>query len=55
MQKVSNLILNLNLIIEDSKTGKAVHGGSVDIRGNTDVSWDRGLKYLLDEHVFQAH
>ncbi|MGA3303965.1 MAG: DUF3280 domain-containing protein [Methylovirgula sp.] len=55
VQKVSNLILNLNLIIQDSKTGKAVRGGSVDIRGNTDESWDRGLKYLLDEHVFQNH
>lgn len=55
VQKVSNLILNLNLIIEDSKTGRAVRGGSVDIRGNTDVSWDRGLKYLLEEHVFANH
>ncbi|HEY1736527.1 MAG TPA: DUF3280 domain-containing protein [Methylovirgula sp.] len=55
IQKVSNLILNVNLIIQDVKTGKAVHGGSVDIRGNTDESWDRGLKFLLDEHIFQNH
>jgi hypothetical protein len=55
VQKVSNLILNLNLVIEETKTGKPLAGGSVDIRGNTDVSWDRGLKYLLDEHVFAAH
>lgn len=54
VQKVSNLILNLNLVIEDVKTHKALKGGSVDIRGNTDESWDRGLAYLIKEHVFEA-
>ncbi|MHB8886067.1 MAG: DUF3280 domain-containing protein [Methylovirgula sp.] len=53
MQKVSNLILNLNIIIQNAKTGQAVRGGSVDIRGNTDLSWDHGLRFLLKEHVFQ--
>jgi hypothetical protein len=24
---------------------------SVDIRGNTDVSWTRSLKYLLDNYL----
>jgi hypothetical protein len=52
IQKVSNLILNLNIVIEDVDTGKQIKNGSVDIRGNTDESWTRGLKYLLDEHVF---
>ncbi len=51
VQKVSNLILNINLVIEDVKTGKQIAGGSVDIRGNTDESWNRGLKFLLEEHV----
>lgn len=55
VQKVSNLILNLNIIIQNAKTGQAVRGGSVDIRGNTYVSWDRGLRFLLEEHVFQNH
>ena len=53
VQKVSNLILNLNIVIQNAKTGQAMRGGSVDIRGNTDLSWDRGLKFLLEEHVFQ--
>ena len=52
VQKVSNLILNINTEIEDVATGKVVKAGSVDIRGNTDESWDRGLKFLLEEHVF---
>jgi hypothetical protein len=51
VQKVSNLILNINLVIEDAGTGKQVGGGSVDIRGNTDESWSRGLRFLLEEHV----
>jgi hypothetical protein len=51
-QKVSNLILNLNIRIEDVATGETLRGGSVDIRGNNDQSWDRGLKYLLKERVF---
>ncbi len=53
LQKVSNLILNLNMVIENAKTGEQLTGGSVDIRGNTDQSWDHGLRYLLKEHVFQ--
>ena len=51
VQKVSDLILNVNLVVEDVKTGKQVAGGSVDIRGNTDESWYRGLRFLLEEHV----
>jgi hypothetical protein len=53
VQKVSNLILNMNTVIEDAKTGQQLIGGSVDMRGNTDQSWDRGLKYMLEEHVLK--
>ncbi len=53
LQKVSNLILNLNMVIENAQTGEQLRGGSVDIRGNTDLSWDHGLRYLLKEHIFQ--
>jgi hypothetical protein len=55
VQKVSDLILNLNIVIEDANTGTPVKRGSVDIRGNTDETWDRGVRYLLEEHVFQTH
>lgn len=53
-QKVSNLILNLNVRIEDAETGQVLRAGSADIRGNTDESWSRGLKYLLKEYVLRA-
>ncbi len=52
VQKVSNLILNVNLVIEDTRTGKVLRAQSVDIRGNTDESWRRGLGYLLREQMF---
>jgi hypothetical protein len=50
VQKVSNLILNINLVIEDATTGRHVAAGSVDIRGNTDETWAHGLRFLLREH-----
>jgi len=52
VQKVSNLILNINLYMEDEHSGKLQFGKSVDIRGNTDESWRRGLDYLLHNYLF---
>jgi hypothetical protein len=54
VQKVSNLILNINLSVRDVDTGKVISAGSVDIRGNTDQSWSRGLTYLLQDRLHPA-
>lgn len=51
VQKVSPLILNINLVVRDAKTGNVLNGGSVDIRGDTDESWSRGVKYLLRDRM----
>ncbi len=51
VQKVSNLILNINLYMEDEHTGQLQFAKSVDIRGNTDESWRRGLVYLLQNYL----
>jgi hypothetical protein len=53
VQKVSNLILNVNLFVRDAETNKYVNVGSVDIRGNTDDSWFRGLRYLVKNRMFK--
>jgi Protein of unknown function (DUF2380) len=53
VQKVSNLILNLNFQVRDVATGTLVHAGSVDIRGNTDESWRRGVTYLINRRIFR--
>lgn len=47
VQKVSNLILNINLQIRDVATGELRFAESVDIRGNTDESWLHGIRYIL--------
>jgi hypothetical protein len=48
VQKISNLILNINLRVEDAATGKTLFQRSVDMRGNTDLSWRRAAKALVD-------
>jgi hypothetical protein len=51
VQKVSNLILNINLYMEDARSGKLQFVKSVDIRGNTEESWRRGLDYMLRHYL----
>lgn len=51
VQKVSNLILNINIQIEDTANGQVVLKRSVDLRGNTDDSWRRGIAYLVRDMV----
>ena len=52
VQKVSNLILSMNLQLRDVDGGANVAGRSVEIRSNTDESWRRGMRYLLDNAIF---
>lgn len=47
VQKVSNLILNVNIYLRDVHTGKLITSMSADMRGNTDESWSRALNYLV--------
>ena len=47
VQKVSNLILNMNLYLRDVHTGNLVISMSADFRGNTDESWSRAASYLI--------
>ncbi len=54
VQKVSNLILSMNLVLRDVPEGKMMRGLSVDIRSNTDDSWARGVNYIFKNHFFPA-
>lgn len=47
VQKVSNLILNMNIYLRDVHTGRLIIPISADLRGNTDESWSRAMSYLL--------
>jgi hypothetical protein len=51
VQKVSNLILNINIQIRDVRSGLIMLNKSVDIRGNTDESWRRGILYMVRSMV----
>lgn len=47
VQKVSELILNINLEVHDVARQRVVLNKSVDLRGNTDLSWQRGIRHLV--------
>jgi hypothetical protein len=51
VQKVSNLIVNINIQIEDAASGSILLNKSVDLRGNTDESWRRGISYIVKSMV----
>jgi hypothetical protein len=51
VQKVSNLILNINIYLRDVHTGRLVTAVSADMRGNTDESWSRATRYLIRERL----
>jgi Protein of unknown function (DUF2380) len=53
VQKVSNLILNINVYMQNADSGQMEFSRSVDVRGNTDESWRRGLDYLLRHYLFR--
>ena len=47
VQKVSNLILNINIYVRDASSGATIAAMSADMRGNTDKSWSRTLDWLV--------
>jgi hypothetical protein len=51
VQKTSDLILSFAVTIRDVHSGKVVRGGQVDIRGNTDESWLRGIRWLVKNRL----
>lgn len=54
VQKVSNLILNINIYMADVDQRKMLFIKSVDIRGNTDETWEQGLNYMLKRYILKA-
>jgi Protein of unknown function (DUF2380) len=54
VQKVSDLILNINVYMADVASRKLTFVHSVDIRGNTDESWKRGLAYLVKNYLLAS-
>lgn len=53
VQKVSNLILNINVYLKRLDPNAPEQAFSVDLRGNTDESFDRGIKYLVKNQLLE--
>ena len=51
IQKVSNLILNINVYIKDLDSKAPERAYSVDIRGDNEESFDHGIKYLVKHNI----
>ncbi len=46
VNKVSELILSMNVRVHDAATATPLTSAAVDFRGNTDESWRRAIDYL---------
>jgi len=55
VQKVSNLILNVNATLRRTDTGAEVGGGSVSMRSNTDDSWRSAALYLIEHTLLDNY
>jgi hypothetical protein len=51
VQKISNLILNIRLYLRDVHTGRLLAAVNADMRGDTDESWSRTMRYLVHERL----
>ena len=51
VQKVSNLILNLNLYVRDVNQAKIIKVMSSDIRSNSDDSWMHGVRWVIKNQL----
>ena len=54
VQKVSNLILNINIYVRDADDGKLIQSMSADMRGNTDESWSRTMSWLIRNRLLTS-
>ncbi|MBO0765847.1 MAG: DUF3280 domain-containing protein [Hyphomicrobiaceae bacterium] len=47
VRKYTNLLLSLHIYVTEVSTGKLTKMYRIDIRGNTDESWLRGVRWLV--------
>jgi hypothetical protein len=53
IQKVSDLILNINVYFKEVGSSKPETAYSVDIRGDNDLSFDHGVRYLVKNSILK--
>jgi Protein of unknown function (DUF2380) len=47
VQKVSDLIINMTIVIRSVATGRIIAAGNASLRGDTDIAWQRGAAWLV--------
>lgn len=55
VQNAPYLILAMNLVMRETKSGHMVRGLSVDVRSKTDRSWRRGIRFILSRLFFSPN
>jgi hypothetical protein len=55
VQKVSDLILNINVYLRDAQTGRLVTAASASTQGNTEEAWTRATRYLIRERLLASN
>lgn len=53
VQKVSEALIGLHLQMRDAATGDIAKVGVVNVRGNTDDTWKRGIRSILNNRFFR--
>ncbi|PWC38032.1 hypothetical protein TSO352_10490 [Azospirillum sp. TSO35-2] len=53
VHKISSLILSILLVVEDVASDRAVTTARIDIRGDNDASWSRGIGWLVEHRLAQ--
>lgn len=51
VQKVSDLIINMTIIIRSVATGKMIAAGNASLRGDTDIAWERAASWLVTHRL----
>src|SRR5215210_4026487 len=51
VQKTSNLILSFAVEVKEVQSGRTIRAGQVDIRGNTDETWLRGVRWIVKNRL----
>ena len=51
VNKISTLILSMDIVVRDLADGKVIARGTADIRGDNDRAWLRGMQWLVEHRI----
>ncbi|MGH7122674.1 MAG: DUF3280 domain-containing protein [Acetobacteraceae bacterium] len=55
VQKISDLILDMNVVIRDVGTGRVIEAGTAGFRGDNDHAWMRAADWLVRYRLLAHH